>query len=145
MVLNSCYFWKSFQVREVVWCCPCRILIARAVMLQFLLEWKNSCLLIQNKFLPNKYMSPALAILVYTPKLMVCAGCLLHSCSGFLAFLCLSGMCSLLWRSRQWLLLLGRAEEAALGSVGMLHWEIIPEPHGSGSMIEVTGRRESNQ
>lgn len=65
-------------------------------MLQFLLECKSSCFLIQNEFLPNKYMSLAVAILECTPKLMDCAGCLLHSCSSFLAFLCLSGMHSLL-------------------------------------------------
>lgn len=50
---------------------------------------------------------------------MACAGCPLHSCSCLSAFLCPSGMHSLLWRLRQWLLLLGRADEAALGRV----WE----------------------
>lgn len=29
---------------------------ARAVMLQVSMEYKNSCFLIQNKFLPNEYL-----------------------------------------------------------------------------------------
>lgn len=53
MVLSSVL---SISVLKSVLPLSCRLGTARAVMLPILLEYKNSCFLIQNKFLPNEYL-----------------------------------------------------------------------------------------
>lgn len=53
MVLSSVL---SISIQKSVLPLSRRIGTARAVMLQILLEYKNSCFLIQNKFLPNEYL-----------------------------------------------------------------------------------------